>query len=55
LVEVSAVRSNTVAPKPYAQQLPPTCCGGHFTEPYEQNTQQSPIFGRKTVWQAAHS
>jgi hypothetical protein len=25
------------------------CCGGHFTLPYEQNTQQSPGLGRSTV------
>jgi len=28
--------------------------GGHLTEPYEQNTQQSPAFGRRTDWQPAH-
>gem|GEM_PF-1965898 len=25
------------------------CCGGHFTLPYEQKTQQSPSLGRSTV------
>ena len=28
---------------------------GHLTDPYEQNTQQSPTLGRRTTWQAAHS
>jgi hypothetical protein len=28
--------------------------GGHFTEPYEQKTQQSPGFGLKTLLQFAH-
>jgi hypothetical protein len=31
------------------------CTGGHLTEPYEQNTQQSPALGRSTVWQRTHS
>src|SRR5437773_2348997 len=32
------------------------CChGGHFAEPYEQNTQQSPGLGRSIVWHAVHS
>lgn len=31
------------------------CIGGHFTEPYEQNTQQFPGFGRRTVLHASHS
>ncbi len=35
--------------------LSPACCGGHLTEPYEQNTQQSPAFGRSTVAQPGHS
>lgn len=29
--------------------------GGHFTEPNEQKTQQSPGFGRSKVLQASHS
>jgi hypothetical protein len=29
--------------------------GGHFTEPNEQNTQQSPGFGRSSVLQCSHS
>jgi hypothetical protein len=29
--------------------------GGHFTEPNEQKTQQSPGFGRSKVLHAAHS
>ena len=31
------------------------CAGGHLTEPYEQNTQQSPAFGRSIALQPAHS
>jgi hypothetical protein len=31
------------------------CTGGHLTEPYEQNTQQSPAFGRSMVLQRSHS
>jgi hypothetical protein len=31
------------------------CTGGHLTEPYEQNTQQSPDFGRSTALQRSHS
>ena len=39
---------------PYPQHL---CCwiGGHFTEPKEQNTQQSPGLGRSKVLQLLHS
>jgi hypothetical protein len=39
----------------YPQQL--RCCwiGGHFTEPKEQNTQQSPGLGRSSVLQRLHS
>jgi hypothetical protein len=28
--------------------------GGHGTEPYEQNTQQSPAFGRSVAQQPVH-
>jgi hypothetical protein len=28
--------------------------GGHFTDPYEQKTQQSPAFGRSMAWHPAH-
>ena len=33
------------------------CCwiGGHFSEPNEQNTQQSPELGRNNVLQLVHS
>ncbi len=31
------------------------CTGGHLTEAYEQNTQQSPAFGRNTALQPSHS
>lgn len=31
------------------------CTGGHLSEPYEQNTQQSPVFGRNTALQRSHS
>jgi len=34
---------------------PPAWIGGHGTEPNEQNTQQSPGFGCKTVWHLSHS
>ena len=37
-------------------QQPPCCCiGGHFTDPYEQKTQQSPGFGLSRTWQRVHS
>ena len=39
----------------YAQQPFCACIGGHFTEPKEQNTQQSPGLGRSSVWQLRHS
>ncbi len=29
--------------------------GGQGTVPYEQNTQQSPLFGLSNVWQLVHS
>jgi hypothetical protein len=32
-----------------------SCTGGHGTEPYEQNTQQSPALGRSRAWQCGHS
>lgn len=31
------------------------CTGGHLIEPNEQNTQQSPAFGRSTVLHCSHS
>lgn len=31
------------------------CTGGHLFDPYEQNTQQSPDFGRSTALQRSHS
>ena len=34
---------------------PSAWTGGHGTEPYEQNTQQSPARGRSSAWQPAHS
>lgn len=37
------------------QQPPSPCIGGHFTLPNEQNTQQSPGFGRSTVPHPVHS
>jgi hypothetical protein len=33
----------------------PACIGGHGTEPKEQNTQQSPGFGRRVTPQPLHS
>ena len=40
---------------PALQEPRDSWTGGHFTDPYEQKTQQSPGFGRSTVWQLAHS
>jgi len=37
------------------QQQPSTWTGGHGTLPYEQNTQQSPSFGRSTAPHAGQS
>lgn len=34
---------------------PSSCMGGQGTDPNEQNTQQSPGLGRKTVRQLSHS
>ena len=34
---------------------PASCTGGQGTEPYEQNTQQSPAFGRSTTPQPPHA
>ena len=31
------------------------CIGGQGTDPYEQNTQQSPFFGRNRAPQPVHS
>ena len=47
-------------PDPVASECYPLhplsyCIGGHFTEPYEQNTQQSPGLGRSRVLQLPHS
>jgi hypothetical protein len=38
-------------------QPQPCCCwiGGHLTDPNEQNTQQSPAFGRSRVLHPTHS
>jgi len=33
----------------------PSCTGGHFTVPYEQNTQQSPLSGLNSVLHDSHS
>jgi hypothetical protein len=41
------------APQP--EQPRCICTGGHLTDPYEQNTQQSPAFGRNSVLQRSHS
>ena len=38
-----------------AQQALSAWIGGHFSDPYEQKTQQSPAFGRSIAWQAQHS
>ena len=37
------------------QQAMPCWTGGHGTEPYEQNTQQSPAFGLTTLAHAGQS
>jgi hypothetical protein len=37
------------------QGLPVDCMGGHFTEPNEQKTQQSPGKGRSIALQPSHS
>jgi hypothetical protein len=37
------------------QQAMPCWTGGHGTEPYEQNTQQSPAFGLTTAAHAGQS
>ena len=47
-------RSGAVVPQ-HAAPAPASCTGGHGTEPYEQNTQQSPAFGRSNAPQPAHS
>jgi hypothetical protein len=39
----------------HEQQSDRSCFGGQGTEPKEQNTQQSPGFGRKSVLQLLHS
>jgi hypothetical protein len=39
----------------YPQHPRSSCIGGHFTEPKEQNTQQSPALGRNSVLQLVHS
>jgi len=37
------------------QQAAPACTGGQATSLQGQKTQQSPDFGRSTVWQPLHS
>jgi hypothetical protein len=50
------VLSSPEAVAPEVPQQPEfSWIGGHFTEPYEQNTQQSPGFGRSTVAQPLQS
>jgi hypothetical protein len=39
----------------YQRRPQTSCIGGHFTEPYEQNTQQLPGLGRSNVPQPWHS
>ena len=39
----------------YLQQPPPSWTGGHFTDPNEQKTQQSPGLGRISALQLVHS
>jgi hypothetical protein len=40
---------------PQLEQPRCICTGGHLTEPYEQNTQQSPTFGRSTALHCSQS
>src|SRR5579859_4511005 len=40
---------------PFPQPHSPACIGGQRTEPYEQNTQQSPGFGLRRTPQASQS
>jgi hypothetical protein len=37
------------------QRLPDSCTGGHGTDPHEQNTQQSPVFGRSRLPQCGQA
>ena len=41
--------------KTHSQHKPWAWTGGHFTEPNEQNTQQSPELGRRSALQFLHS
>jgi len=42
-------RGQVTSQLPQQPCLPRSCTGGHGTVPYEQNTQQSPGFGRSTA------
>jgi hypothetical protein len=42
-------------PRSLPQHPLDSCIGGHGTDPYEQNTQQSPRFGRSAARQPVHS
>jgi len=42
-------------PPQHPSSPPDVCRGGHGTEPKEQYTQQSPLFGRSKAWQLVHS
>lgn len=50
-----AEQANLYVVEPQQASSPLAWIGGHGTEPNEQNTQQSPGFGRKTAWQLPHS
>ena len=50
-----AARVPVLQAPPSEQRPCVSCFGGHCTEPYEQNTQQSPGLGRRTVWHCTHS
>lgn len=52
---VQVLASDWEGQAPQLEQPRCICTGGHLTEPYEQNTQQSPAFGRNTVLQRSHS
>jgi hypothetical protein len=55
LVDYENVQPKDLAGNAYPQQPRSCWIGGHFTEPNEQNTQQSPGFGRNNAWQLLHS
>jgi hypothetical protein len=55
LHEVAVIASALGQRAPQLEQPCRSCTGGQSIDPYEQNTQQSPGFGRTTVLQRLHS